>query len=543
MRIKRVVVVTLPTLLILMLAVFALVTSTSATAASNATTYVVKSSDSLFKIGQELGVSWQSIAQANSIQPPYIIYVGETLIIPLGGGLGGSSSTTSASCSSTPALQPLYYAVQSGDSLYQIGLNFGINWENIAQADGITPPYFIYVGQQLIIPSSGTVTSVSCSSSGSSSSLSTTTLTSKSTATTTTTTTSSGSSSGSSSQSRTTYTVKSGDYLYLIGEEFNVPWQNIAEANNIQSPYILYVGEVLLIPTGSTTTTTTTTTSTYTSFSSLSTTTSSSSTSSICGVPSPALTTSARNVGQELISLNPNEKYVVLRFDDSFQDQWINALPVLQQYHFKAVFLAITGAITNQGQGYSFGDGWVNLSWQEFQWLYDNGYEISDHSMTHADLTTLSCSGLYSEVYLSRQMLFNNGITYVPSFSLPYGSGVDNSTAMNYIYASGFSHVYPDGQDHNSAITNYNFDTIHTQWYEIDAANNESLSYFNSVVNQASGSNVIGIFMHHVDDHVAGTTYYVNVTNFQQDMAYLANNGFTVILPSELPEYQLSDQT
>gem|GEM_PF-3965616 len=46
----------------------------------------------------------------------------------------------------------------------------------------------------------------------------------------------------------TTYTVQPGDYLYEIGQKFGVPWHDIAQANNIQSPYTIYPREVLVIP-------------------------------------------------------------------------------------------------------------------------------------------------------------------------------------------------------------------------------------------------------------------------------------------------------
>ena len=49
------------------------------------------------------------------------------------------------------------------------------------------------------------------------------------------------------------YTVKSGDTLSGIGSKLGVNWKDIANLNNISSPYIIYVGQVLKIPaTGST---------------------------------------------------------------------------------------------------------------------------------------------------------------------------------------------------------------------------------------------------------------------------------------------------
>ena len=55
----------------------------------------------------------------------------------------------------------------------------------------------------------------------------------------------------SSSSSTTTYTVKSGDTLSEIGASLGVDWKSIASANGISSPYTIYVGQVLTIPTSS----------------------------------------------------------------------------------------------------------------------------------------------------------------------------------------------------------------------------------------------------------------------------------------------------
>ena len=47
-----------------------------------------------------------------------------------------------------------------------------------------------------------------------------------------------------------TYIVQTGDALSLIGEKFGIPWQLIAEANNIQPPnYVITPGQTLIIPT------------------------------------------------------------------------------------------------------------------------------------------------------------------------------------------------------------------------------------------------------------------------------------------------------
>lgn len=49
-----------------------------------------------------------------------------------------------------------------------------------------------------------------------------------------------------------TYTVKSGDYLVKIAGDYDVTWLQIAEANDLKSPYVLIVGQKLCIPSKST---------------------------------------------------------------------------------------------------------------------------------------------------------------------------------------------------------------------------------------------------------------------------------------------------
>jgi hypothetical protein len=48
-----------------------------------------------------------------------------------------------------------YYLIQYGDTLYKIGVRFGISWPDIANANGIGYPYTIYYGTNICIPSDG----------------------------------------------------------------------------------------------------------------------------------------------------------------------------------------------------------------------------------------------------------------------------------------------------------------------------------------------------------------------------------------------------
>ncbi len=46
----------------------------------------------------------------------------------------------------------------------------------------------------------------------------------------------------------TLYTVKAGDTLFNISQQYNVKWDLIAQINNLSEPYVLHAGQSLKIP-------------------------------------------------------------------------------------------------------------------------------------------------------------------------------------------------------------------------------------------------------------------------------------------------------
>lgn len=123
------------------------------TSAAQDTNYVVRYGDTLYRISLRFGVSVSAIAQANNITNINLIYAGQTLRIPTGGGGG------------TPVPQPTpgspggvtNYVVVRGDTLGRIAQRFGSTVSAIAQANGITNINLIFVGQTLRIPTGGVV--------------------------------------------------------------------------------------------------------------------------------------------------------------------------------------------------------------------------------------------------------------------------------------------------------------------------------------------------------------------------------------------------
>lgn len=91
-------------------------------------------------IARRYGVSTQALLEANGLRPPYVIRPGQVLLIPVGG----------------PVPPPVrLHTVRPGDTLIGLGLAYGVPWGDIAVANGLQYPFYLYVGQVLRIPQGG----------------------------------------------------------------------------------------------------------------------------------------------------------------------------------------------------------------------------------------------------------------------------------------------------------------------------------------------------------------------------------------------------
>ncbi len=161
---------------------------TSGNARSASSGYVVRSGDTLYLLSQRYGVSIDALKRANNLSGNSL-FPGQRLSIPTSGSSGSGTTT---------------YRVQSGDSLYLIAKKYGITVEALRQANGISGNNLL-AGQTLKIPS------------------------------------------GSVSSGSTSYTVKSGDTLFLIAQRYGITVESLRQANNLSST-ALYPGQALRIP-------------------------------------------------------------------------------------------------------------------------------------------------------------------------------------------------------------------------------------------------------------------------------------------------------
>jgi murein DD-endopeptidase MepM/ murein hydrolase activator NlpD len=114
--------------------------------AQGQTVHVVQAGETLFRIAQAYGVTVDELVAANGLVNRNVIHVGQQLIIP------PASGAASAPAVSPPLTHATGYIVQPGDTLFLIAGRFDTTVEAIAQANGIVNPNLLLVGQSLVLP-------------------------------------------------------------------------------------------------------------------------------------------------------------------------------------------------------------------------------------------------------------------------------------------------------------------------------------------------------------------------------------------------------
>lgn len=108
--------------------------------------YRVQPGDTLSEIAVWHGTTVWALMQANGIQNPNHIYVGQKLYIPGSyGGYPGDGPHGGPSCA-------FYHTVQYGQTLSHIAAYYGVNVHTLAQINAIYNWNHVYAGQRLCIP-------------------------------------------------------------------------------------------------------------------------------------------------------------------------------------------------------------------------------------------------------------------------------------------------------------------------------------------------------------------------------------------------------
>ena len=133
--------------------------ATPGASAGPETIYTVRTGDTLYAIARRFSVPMMTIAQMNGIVNPSRIYIGQQLVITSATGTPAANPAATAVPSEPAPAQPgegFAYTVRAGDTLLRIAANYGTTISLIMAANNMISSHWIFVGQQLWIPSGST---------------------------------------------------------------------------------------------------------------------------------------------------------------------------------------------------------------------------------------------------------------------------------------------------------------------------------------------------------------------------------------------------
>jgi len=142
------------------------------------------------------------------------------------------------------------------------------------------------------------------------------------------------------------------------------------------------------------------------------------------------------------------EKPVLLTFDDGYEDNYLNAYPILKQYKFNATIFLISNLINKDHY----------LSWQEIQEMKNNNILFEGHTFSHPYLSKIKDDKTLQQELLGSKKDLEQHLGYKINYlAYPYGDYDQHVISMvkKYGYRAAFTvHFGPDLEQANPYTLN-----------------------------------------------------------------------------------------
>jgi peptidoglycan/xylan/chitin deacetylase (PgdA/CDA1 family) len=131
-------------------------------------------------------------------------------------------------------------------------------------------------------------------------------------------------------------------------------------------------------------------------------------------------------------------KVVGITFDDGYENNLINALPILTKHGFTATCYGVSSMIggTNSWDRHIGVEQKLLMTASDWQTWAAAGMDVGSHTRTHADLTSLDVVESFDQIQKSKYEMENAVGSEVRHFCYPYGRF--NEAHMEMVSAAGY---------------------------------------------------------------------------------------------------------
>ena len=148
-------------------------------------------------------------------------------------------------------------------------------------------------------------------------------------------------------------------------------------------------------------------------------------------------------------------KNVIITFDDGYEDNYLNAFPILRDKQFTAIFFLTTDFLnTNQLMSVDQHDALEfnrMLSFKQIQEMIDENMVIASHTKTHQWLVNLEESQLNLEIKGSQEALRNQFKTTINQFAYP--AGMYDQKSLDLVKKT-YQYAYVTSRGHDLSLFN-----------------------------------------------------------------------------------------
>ena len=215
------------------------------------------------------------------------------------------------------------------------------------------------------------------------------------------------------------------------------------------------------------------------------------------------------------------DKLVVLTFDDAPASHYSVVAPLLKRYGFGATFFVCEFPP-------NYADSTLYMNWRQIQALDRMGFEIANHTHTHANVSKLTQAEFNQQLGYIEEKCDSLEISKPSNFAYP-GYGLDAQSLeflkeKDYVFArAGGSRSYDPLSDHPYLLPSW----------ATDETNKEQI--YESFEKAKNGKIVI-LTIHGVPD-IEHPWVNTPPKLFEEYLQYLSDNNFTVISMKQLEDY------